>query len=154
MNITYDFFSFNMWEWSLHSSVLERTKSNLLKINYFCGVILLHSNSFGALGQVFIMSHSYQTLILIVGCVTMRFALVDIRARLQNKVISFCYFHFFSVPSSFSVFASFIFLFCVCGIQGKKKGYIYLVNVSNHTSNILRKRERERKRLDRIWRMI
>ena len=127
MNITSEFFSFNMWEWSLHSSVLERTKSNLLKINYFCGVILLHSNSFGALGQVFIMSHSYQTLILIVGCVTMRFALVGIRARLQNKVISFFYFHFFSVPSSFSVFTSFIFLFFVSAASKENKRVIFIL---------------------------
>jgi hypothetical protein len=41
--------------------VLERTEYNLLKINWLCGVIQLHSNSVGALGQVFIVSHSYQT---------------------------------------------------------------------------------------------
>jgi hypothetical protein len=45
----------------LHSSVLERTESDLSKINWLYGVILLHFNSVGALGQVFIVSHSYQT---------------------------------------------------------------------------------------------
>jgi hypothetical protein len=48
--------------------------------------------------------------------VIMRFTLVGIRARLRNKVISFCYFYFLSVLFSFSVFASFNFSFCVCGI--------------------------------------
>jgi len=41
MNITSECFSFNVWEWFLHSSVLERTESDLSKINWFCGVILL-----------------------------------------------------------------------------------------------------------------
>jgi hypothetical protein len=43
----------------LHSSVLERTESDLSKINWLCGVTLLHPNSVGALGQVSIVSHSY-----------------------------------------------------------------------------------------------
>jgi hypothetical protein len=41
-----------------------------------------------------------------------RFRSVGIKARLRNKVISFYYFCFFSVPLSFSVFAI-IFLFFV-----------------------------------------
>jgi hypothetical protein len=41
--------------------VLEQTEYNLLKINWLYGVIQLHSNSVGALGHVFIVSHSYQT---------------------------------------------------------------------------------------------
>jgi hypothetical protein len=61
MNITSEFFSFNMWEWFLHSSVLERTESDLLKINWLHDIILFYSNSGGALGQVSIVSHSYQT---------------------------------------------------------------------------------------------
>jgi hypothetical protein len=61
MNITSEFFSFNVWEWILHSSVLERTESDLSKINWLCGIILLHSNSVDALEQVSIVSHSYQT---------------------------------------------------------------------------------------------
>jgi hypothetical protein len=32
-----------VWEWFLHSSVLERTDSDLSNINWFCGVILLIS---------------------------------------------------------------------------------------------------------------
>jgi hypothetical protein len=57
MNITSEFFNFNVWEWFLHSLVLERTESGLSKINWLYGVILLHYNSIGALGQVFIVSH-------------------------------------------------------------------------------------------------
>jgi hypothetical protein len=47
MNITSDFFSFNVWEWFLHFSILERTKSDSSKINKLHDVILLHSNSVG-----------------------------------------------------------------------------------------------------------
>jgi hypothetical protein len=61
MNITSDFFSFNLWKWFLHSSVLEWTEFNLSKINWLHDVILFHSNSVGALWQVSIVSHSYQT---------------------------------------------------------------------------------------------
>jgi len=43
MIITSEFFSFNVWEWFLHSSILERTESDLSKINWLCGVILLNS---------------------------------------------------------------------------------------------------------------
>jgi len=43
----------------LHSSVLERTESDLSKINWLRDVILLHPNSVGALGQVSIVSHFY-----------------------------------------------------------------------------------------------
>ena len=59
MNITSEFFSFNVWEWFLHSLVLERIESDLSKINWFRGVILLHFSSVGALEQVSIVSHSY-----------------------------------------------------------------------------------------------
>jgi hypothetical protein len=61
MNITSEFFSFNLWEWFLHFSVLEWTKSNLSKIKWFHDVILLHSNSVGALGQISIVLDSYKT---------------------------------------------------------------------------------------------
>ena len=43
------------------SYILERAESDLSKLNWLCDVILLHSNSVGTLGQVFIVSHSYQT---------------------------------------------------------------------------------------------
>jgi hypothetical protein len=88
-----------------------------------------------------------QISILIVGCVITRFTLVGIRARLWNKVISFCYFCFFSVPLSFSVFA-FIFLFFVSASSKQKKtnkkGFIsyyyfifYLLGArSHHISNL------------------
>jgi hypothetical protein len=48
------------------------------------------------------------------------FTSVGIRARLWNKVISFCYFVFCSVPLCFSVFASFIFLFFVFASSKQK----------------------------------
>jgi len=41
--------------------ILERTEYDLSKINWLRGVILLNLNSVGALGQVSIVSHSYQT---------------------------------------------------------------------------------------------
>jgi hypothetical protein len=37
-----------------------KIKSDLSRYNWHCGVILLHYNSIGALGQVSIVSHSYQ----------------------------------------------------------------------------------------------
>jgi hypothetical protein len=40
-NITFKFFSFNMWEWLLYSSVLEWIEFDLSKINKLRGVILL-----------------------------------------------------------------------------------------------------------------
>jgi len=49
MNITSEFFGFNVWEWFLYSSVLEWTESDLSKFNWLHGIILLHSNSVGAL---------------------------------------------------------------------------------------------------------
>jgi hypothetical protein len=89
------------------------------------------SNSAGALGQVSIVSHSYQTYFGFLGSdlnldcglrdhVITSFASVGIRAILQNKVISFSYFCFFSVPLSFSIFAS-IFLFFVSVSSKQKK---------------------------------
>jgi hypothetical protein len=60
MNITSEFFSFNVWEWFLHSSILEQTEYDLSKMNWLRDVILLHSNSVCALGQVSIVSHSYR----------------------------------------------------------------------------------------------
>jgi hypothetical protein len=55
-----EFFSFNVWEWFLYTSVIERTEFDLSKINWLRDIILLHSNSVGALRQIFIVSHSYQ----------------------------------------------------------------------------------------------
>ena len=136
MIITSEFFSFNMWEWFLHSSVLERTESDLSKINLLRGVILLNPIVLVPWGR-FPLCHTpirpisaFPGSDLNLNCglrdhVITRFASVGIRARLWNKVISFCYFCFFSGPLSFSVLAS-IFLFFVSASskQKKKKGYI------------------------------
>jgi hypothetical protein len=119
----------------LHSSILERIKFDLSKINWLRGVILLHSNLIVVLGQVFIVSHSYQTYFgfprsdLNLDCglcdhMITRFTSIGIRARLRNKVISLCYFHFFRVPLIFSVFASIFLFFMSRVILAKKKSNI------------------------------
>ena len=107
------------------------------------------------------MSHSYQTYFGFPGSdlnfdcglrdhVITRFASVGIRARLRNKVISFCDFRFFffSVPLSFSVFASiFLFFVSVPSKQKKEEVIFHLVTVSNHISILkikIKKKERER----------
>jgi hypothetical protein len=77
----------------------------------------------------------------------MRFASIGIRARLRNKVISFCYFHFFSVPLSFSMVASIFLIFVSTSSKQKQKGVTFhLVTVSNHISILKRKGEREREK--------
>jgi hypothetical protein len=112
------------------------------------------SNSVGALGQVSIVSHSYQTYFgfprsdLNLDCglrdhVMTRFASVGIRARLQNKVISFCYFRSFSVPLSFSVFASIFLFFVSASSKQKKKVIFHLVTVSNYISILKRKKKKK-----------
>ena len=67
-----------MWEWFLHSSVLEQTESNLSKINWLRGVILLIPIMLVPWGR-FPLCHTPirpistfwdQISILIVGCVT------------------------------------------------------------------------------------
>jgi hypothetical protein len=72
--------------------VLEGIESDLSKIIWLCGIIQIHSNSGGALRQVSIMSHSYQTYFDFLGLdldfnsgfLIMRFTSVAIRARLQE----------------------------------------------------------------------
>jgi hypothetical protein len=60
MIITSEFFSFNVWHWFLHSSVLERTEFDLSKINWLRDVILFNPIVW-CLGQVSIVSYSYHT---------------------------------------------------------------------------------------------
>ena len=109
--------------------------------------------------QVYIVSHSYQTYFdflgsdLILGCglrdhMITRFASGGIRARLRNKVISFCYFRaFFSVPWSFPVFVC-IFLFFVSASSNKKKEVVFHCFPSLHFS-ILRRKKRKQKRKEK-----
>jgi hypothetical protein len=52
---------------------------------------------------------------------------------------------FFSVPLSFWVFASFIFLCFVSASSNKKKVIFHLVTVSNHISNIYKKRKKKQR---------
>jgi hypothetical protein len=90
------------------------------------------------MGHVSIVSRSYQTYFgfsksdLNLDCglrdhVITRFVSVGIRARLQNKVISFCYFCFFSVPLSFSVFVSIFLFFMSASSKQKKRLYFILL---------------------------
>jgi hypothetical protein len=99
MIITSEFFSFNVWEWFLHSSVLERTKSDLLKINWFRGVILLNPMVLVPWGK-FPLCHTPirpisafrdQISILIVGCVITRFASIPFHPLLLFFSHMICY---------------------------------------------------------------
>ena len=97
----------------MHSSVLERTESDLSKINWLRGVILLLPIVLVPWGR-FPLCHTpirpisaFPGSDLILRCglrdhVITRFASGGIIARLRNKVISLCYFRFFiSVPKVF-----------------------------------------------------
>jgi hypothetical protein len=89
--------------------------------------------SVGVLGQVSIASHSYRPIkdqisILIVGCVTTwsqgSHKLVS-ELGSEKGYILMLFLLFFSVPLSFSVFASFIFMFFVsASSKQKKRDYI------------------------------
>jgi len=161
MIITSEFFSFNVWEWFLHSSVLERTESDLLKINWLRGVILLNPVVLVPWGR-FPLCHTpirpisaFPGSDLNLDCglrdhVITRFASVGIRARLWNKIISFCYFCFFSVPLSISAFAS-IFLFFVSSSSKQKKRVIFHPKSYQYIKT--KKKETEREKLDESLRM-
>ena len=161
MILTSEFFSFNLWEWFLHSSVLEQTEFDLTKINWLRGVILLILIVLVPWGR-FLLCHTPmrpilafrdQISILIVGGVTtwswashQLISELGSETRLMLMLFSF----FFSVPLSFSVFALFIFLFFVSASSSQKnnnKVIFHFGTVSNHISSIYRKtknRERER----------
>jgi len=162
MIITSGFLSFNVWEWFSHSSVLERTKSDLSKINWLRGVILLIPIVLVP-WDMFPLCHTSirpisafqdQISILIVGCVTTwSRGSHQWVSELGSETRSYpsVFFVFFSVPLSFSVFAS-IFLFFVSvsskqkDKRKKKRVIFHLVTVSNHISILKRKRKRERER--------
>jgi hypothetical protein len=100
------------------------------------------------------VSHSYQTYFDFPGSdfnldcglrdhMITRFASVGIKARLRNKVISFCYFCFFCDPLSFLVFASIFLFFVFASSKQKEKVIVHLVTASNHISILKRKRNRD-----------
>jgi len=115
---------------------------------YFIPILLVPSGRFSLCYTSIksISAFQYDISILIVGCVISRFVSSGIRATLRNKVISFSYFCFFSVPLSFSVFASFIFLFLVCFLclwhlsKKKKRNFILLMSLIISIAYIKKKR--------------
>ena len=117
----------------MHSSVLERTESDLSKINWLRGVILLLPIVLVPWGR-FPLCHTpirpisaFPGSDLILRCglrdhVITRFASGGIRARLRNKVISLCYFRFLSVfLKFFSVCVHLVFHICLCDLVKKKE---------------------------------
>jgi hypothetical protein len=152
MIITFEFFSFNVWEWFLHSSVLERTESDLSKINWLHGVILLNPIVLVPWSR-FPLCHTPikpisafrdQISILIVGYVTMwsrgSHQLVS-ELGSETRSYPFVIFVFFCVPLSFSVFASIFLFFVSASSKQKKKIIFHLATVSNHISILKRKRD-------------
>jgi hypothetical protein len=137
MNITSKFFSFNVWEWLLHSFVLERTESDLSKINWLRDVILLILIVLVPWGRFplchtsirHILALQDQISILIVGCVTTwsrdSHQLVS-KLGFETRSYPYVIFVFFSVPLSFSMFAS-IFLFFVSGLSKQNKKGLYFI---------------------------
>jgi hypothetical protein len=137
MIITSEFFSFNVWEWFLHSLVLERTKSDLSKINWLRGVILLNPIVLVPWGR-FSLCHTPirrisafrdQISILIVGCVsTWSRGSHQLVSELGSETRSYpsVIFIFLSVPLSFSMFES-IFLFFVSASSKQKKKRLYFI---------------------------
>jgi hypothetical protein len=123
----------------LHFSVLERTESDLSKINWLRAVILLNPIVSMPRGR-FSLCHTLirpisafrdQISILIVGCVTTSYPSVIF--------VFFCSFKFFNVCVHLLVLR-------VCVIEAKKKVIFHLVTVSNHISILKRKKERDRER--------
>ena len=112
----------------MHFSVLERTESDLSKINWLCGVILLLPIVLVPWGQVSIVSHSYQTYFGFPGSdLILRCGLRDHEVRIRwytRSYHSVIFMLLLSVPSTFPVF-SFISLFFVSASSNKKeRGYI------------------------------
>jgi len=136
MNNTFEFFNFNVQEFFLYSSVPERIESDLLKINWLRCIMRLHSNNVhtgGGFHCVTLLSDLFRLpgSDLNIDCGLYGHK-VRIKPRIWNKVISFCYFCFLSIPLSFSVFALFIFVSTAC--KQIEKIIFHLVTVSNHIS--------------------
>jgi hypothetical protein len=138
MIITSEFFSFNVWEWLFHSSVLEWTEFYLSKINWLRGVILLNPIVLVPWGR-FPICHTPirpisafrdQIPILIVGCVTTwsrGLPLLVLELGTEIRSYPSVIFIFFSVPLSFSVFESFTFLFFVFASYKQKKKFYFIL---------------------------
>jgi hypothetical protein len=142
MIITSEFFSFNVWEWFLCSSVLERTESDLSKINWLCGVILLIPIVLVPWGR-FPMCHTPikpisafwdQISILIVGCVITRFASDSVFIQFFSFVhISdrfVCYSRYYHCSFILLVFWFFLLLELYIHIWIALLSWFYLVLVS------------------------
>jgi hypothetical protein len=138
MNNTSEFFSFNAWERFLHTSVLQWTKFDLSKINWFSSIILFYSNSIGALRQVFIMSHSYQIYFSFLGSNlnldcdlhdTWSWGSYYSVSELGSETRSYLSVFFVSLVFllSFSFFALFIFLFFVFIASKQKNKRLYFI---------------------------
>jgi asparagine N-glycosylation enzyme membrane subunit Stt3 len=124
-------------------------------IKGLCGVILLHSNSLGALGRFSLCHTSIRPIstfqdhisILIVGCITTRSrGWHQLVLELGFETRSLCYFHFFTVLLSFSVSALFIVLFLMSATSKKKGGLYYILLLSLIISTTYKKIKRERER--------
>jgi hypothetical protein len=132
MIFTSGFFSFNVWEWFLHSSVLERTESDLSKIKWLRGVILLNPIVLVPWGRFplchtpirLISAFRDQISILIVGCETTWWrGSHQLVSELGSKTRSYPSVPR-KVPLSFSVFASIFLFFVSASSKQKKRGYI------------------------------
>ena len=132
----------------------KRTESGLSKINWLCGIIPLIPIVLVPWGR-FPLCHSPirpisairdQISILIVGCVTTwSRGSHQLVSELGSETRSYpsVIFIFFSVPLCFSVFASIFLFFVSASSKQKKKVIFHLVTISNHTSILKTKRDRD-----------
>ena len=146
----------------MHSSVLERTESDLSKINWLRGVILLLPIVLVPWGR-FPLCHTpirpisaFPGSDLILRCglrdhVITRFASGGIRARLRNKVVSLCYFRFLSVfLKFFSVCVHLVFRICLCDLVKKRKKKTKTEKKRRFSLLKEKKKRKKRKVLDEV----
>jgi hypothetical protein len=154
MIIASEFFSFNMWEWFLHYSVLERTESDLSKINWLRGVILLIPivlvpwDKFSLCHTPIrpISAFQNQISILIVGCVTTWSRdLHQLVSELDsiNHVISFWNFRFLLFPQNFLI-VQFLLLLDFAAYKKIKKIVISFCYCPKYNSSIRKWRKQKK----------